>query len=44
MHRDISGILVHREPVDLSGHAAGMYFLRVVSDKGNEMVRKIVVQ
>lgn len=44
MHRDLSGVLVHREPVDISRFSAGMYFLRVVSDKGNEMVRKIIVQ
>lgn len=44
MHSEISSVRVHREPVNISGYAAGMYFLRVVSDKGNEMVRKIVIQ
>lgn len=44
LHRDISGVRVHREQIDISDKAAGIYFMRVRSNKGNEMIRKIVVE
>ncbi|MEM6269551.1 MAG: right-handed parallel beta-helix repeat-containing protein [Bacteroidota bacterium] len=41
---ELSGVRVHREEVNLSQPAAGMYFLRVTSNKGNEMIRKIIIE
>jgi hypothetical protein len=41
---ELSGVRVHREEVNLSQASAGMYFLRLTSTKGNEMIKKIVIE
>lgn len=41
----MDGVRLRTEEIDLSGKAsAGMYFLRITSDKGNEMIRKIIIE
>lgn len=43
-HSELSGVRVHNENVSLDQRAAGIYFLRILSDKGHEMIRKVIVE
>ena len=43
--KQISAVRLQTEEINLEGQAAaGMYFLKITSDKGNEMIRKIIVE
>lgn len=44
VERSLSGVRAHNEMIDLGAQAAGMYFLKVTSNKGNEMIRKVIVE
>ncbi len=41
----INAVRMQTEDVNLEGQAAaGMYFLKITSDKGNEMIKKIIIE
>ncbi|MEM7035959.1 MAG: PKD domain-containing protein, partial [Bacteroidota bacterium] len=39
----VNGVRVHREAIDLGSVSKGMYFMRLISNKGDEMITKIMV-
>jgi|GEM_PF-6410744 len=42
---ELDGVRLRTEDIDLAGKAsAGMYFMRITSNKGNEMIRKIIIE
>lgn len=42
--RELNAVRVMVEDIDVNNNAKGMYFLRITSDKGNEMIRKVIVE
>lgn len=43
--KDMNAVRMMTEDVNLEGQAAaGMYFLKITSDKGNEMIRKVIIE
>lgn len=42
--RELRGVRTQAEAVDLSAHANGVYFLRITSTKGHQMIAKLVKQ
>lgn len=42
--RELNAVRALIEDVDISDYAKGMYFLKITSDKGNEMIRKVIVE
>lgn len=41
-NRDLRGVRVHHEAIDLRNVASGMYFVRIVSSKGDELIKKVI--